>query len=272
MAGNLISNIFIGDSAGRSILSGSNNTIIGQFSSSLGAGTSGSLLIGAGSTRRIYIDATGSGYISGSLSYTGSLLGTSSYASATNNIEDAISNNFDNYLLTATGGSTINGESNLTFDGSSLILGGGANITLSGGGNIDIGGGQLNGNPSSIINVGTVNAAVKNFDIKHPTPALKDSHRLRYSSLEGPEISVYIRGRLTNNNTIELPHYWVDLVHENSITVNLTSIGNPQELYVTSANNKKVTIEIKEGNIDCYYTIYGERKDVNKLVVEYIKE
>jgi hypothetical protein len=265
------SNIFIGDSAGSDIVSGSNNTIIGSITG-LTANLNNTLLIGAGSTRRIYIDATGSGYISGSLSYTGSLLGTSSYASATNNIGNAISNNTDNYLLTATGGSTINGESNLTFDGSTLTLNGGASISVTSGGNIDIGGGQLNGNAGSIINVGTVNASVKNFDIKHPTPSLKDSHRLRYSSLEGPEISVYIRGRLTNNNTIELPHYWVDLVHENSITVNLTSIGNPQELYVTSANNKKVTIEIKEGNIDCYYTIYGERKDVNKLIVEYIKE
>ena len=264
-------NILIGDSAGLTLNSGSNNTIIGSISAPTTSST-GLLLIGAGSTSRIYIDATGSGYISGSLAYTGSLLGTSSYASATNNIGDAISNNTDDYLLTATGGSTINGESNLTFGGSILTLGGGAGITLSGGGNIDIGGGQLNGVAGSAVNVDTVNASVKNFDIKHPTPALKDSHRLRYSSLEGPEISVYIRGRLTNNNTIELPHYWVDLVHENSITVNLTSIGNPQELYVTSANNKKVTIEIKEGNIDCYYIIYGERKDVNKLVVEYIKE
>jgi hypothetical protein len=264
-------NILIGDSAGLTLNSGSNNTIIGSISAPT-TSSAGLLIIGAGSTRRIYIDATGSGYISGSLAYTGSLLGTSSYASATDNIGDAISNNTDDYLLTATGGSTINGESNLTFGGSTLTLGGGAGITLSGGGNIDIGGGQLNGAAGSAVNVDTVNASVKNFDIKHPTPSLKDSHRLRYSSLEGPEISVYIRGRLTNNNTIELPHYWVDLVHENSITVNLTSIGNPQELYVTSANNKKVTIEIKEGNIDCYYTIYGERKDVNKLIVEYIKE
>jgi hypothetical protein len=53
-------NIFIGDSAGRSILSGSNNTIIGQFTSSLGAGTSDTIIIGAGSTERIRINSSGS--------------------------------------------------------------------------------------------------------------------------------------------------------------------------------------------------------------------
>lgn len=89
-----------------------------------------------------------------STSFTGSLLGTASYASNANlldgldstafvlnsqtssmtvlsssyainastssNIAPAISNNVDNRVLTATGNGTINGESNLTFDGSTL--------------------------------------------------------------------------------------------------------------------------------------------------------
>jgi hypothetical protein len=73
------SNIFVGDSAGSGIVSGSNNTIIGSFTG-LTASLNNTLLIGTGTTRRIFIDATGSGYISGSLSYTGSLQGTASYA------------------------------------------------------------------------------------------------------------------------------------------------------------------------------------------------
>ena len=36
----------------------------------------------------------------------------------------AVTNNTNNYVLTATGGSSVNGESNLTFDGTSLITGG----------------------------------------------------------------------------------------------------------------------------------------------------
>ena len=78
---------------------------------------------------------------------------------------------------------------------------------------------------------------------------------------------------INNNNIIELPYYWVDLVHEDSITINLTSIGTPQDLYVVSANNKEIIIKnSKEENIDCYYVVYGERKDIDKLMTEYIRE
>jgi len=115
----------------------------------------------------------------------------------------------------------------------------------------------------------TINGTTKNFDIEHPT--LKNPHRLRYSVLEGPENGVYFRGRLTNNNIITLPYYWVDLVHENSITVVLTPVGYPQSLYVINANNVEVTVGIEEGTIDCYYVVYGERKDVAKLITEYTK-
>lgn len=48
---------------------------------------------------------------------------TASHADNTSGISSSITNNVDNYLLTATSGSTINGESNLTFDGVLLSLG-----------------------------------------------------------------------------------------------------------------------------------------------------
>jgi len=47
---------------------------------------------------------------------------SASYAASTNNITNAITNNTDNYILTATGGGTINGESNLQFNGSTSTL------------------------------------------------------------------------------------------------------------------------------------------------------
>jgi hypothetical protein len=64
---------------------------------------------------------TGSLRVSGNI--TGSLLGTSSFAQnaiSASNISGAISNNTDNYILTATGGGSINGESGLTFVGNEL--------------------------------------------------------------------------------------------------------------------------------------------------------
>jgi len=47
---------------------------------------------------------------------------SASYATSVNNLTNAITNNTDNRVLTATGGGTINGEANLTFDGTTLTL------------------------------------------------------------------------------------------------------------------------------------------------------
>ena len=47
---------------------------------------------------------------------------TASFALTASNIFPAITNNVDNYILTATGNGTINGESNLAFDGTTLTV------------------------------------------------------------------------------------------------------------------------------------------------------
>jgi hypothetical protein len=108
----------------------------------------------------------------------------------------------------------------------------------------------------------------KPFDIPHPSKL--DTHRLRYVSLEGPEIAVYFRGKLKDENIIDLPDYWKDLVDYKSISVNLTPYGEYQELYVEHINEQKIKVKNRENNsIDCYYTVYAERKDMEKLIVEY---
>ena len=69
---------------------------------------------------------------------------------------------------------------------------------------------------------------------------------------------------------IELPDYWVGLVHEDSITVNLTPIGKYQHLYVEHIKDNKVFVNcVGDSEIKCFYTIYGERKDIEKLEVEF---
>ena len=55
---------------------------------------------------------------------------TASFATAVSSIANNVSNNADNRVLTATGGGTINGETNLTFDGTTLTVTG--NTTISG--------------------------------------------------------------------------------------------------------------------------------------------
>ena len=114
------------------------------------------------------------------------------------------------------------------------------------------------------------------FDLKHPTKG--DGHRLRYACIEGPEAGVYYRGRLKKSNVIELPYYWKDLVHSDSITVQLQPIGSNQNLVIQEFDNEFIVIAEDSTNtdlvtglstIDCFYHVYGERIDVNPLIVEY---
>ena len=110
--------------------------------------------------------------------------------------------------------------------------------------------------------------AKKNFDIPHPT---KKDHRLRHVCVEGPTADVYIRGKLTDSNVINLPDYWKDLVDEDSITVQLQPIGSRHfHLNVEKFDNKEIHIkEADDKPIDCFYHVYGERKDTTKNISEY---
>ena len=109
---------------------------------------------------------------------------------------------------------------------------------------------------------GHFSATTKSFLIPHPT---KPDKKLQYACLEGPENGVYIRGK-TNEPIILLPDYWSELVDADSITVTVTPIGKPQQLFVVSQNSTSVEI----GNVDGLYNylIFAERKDVNKLQTE----
>ena len=123
---------------------------------------------------------------------------------------------------------------------------------------------------------GAADGRPKPFDIEHPTKG--KGHRLRYACIEGPEVGVYHRGRLKESNVITLPYYWKDLVDENSITVQLQPIGTNQNLVIQEFNNEFIVIAEDSTNtdlitdlstIDCFYHVYGERKDINPLIVEY---
>jgi hypothetical protein len=110
---------------------------------------------------------------------------------------------------------------------------------------------------------GAFAATTKSFVIDHPS---KKGMKLRHGSLEGPENGVYVRGR-TNTNIIELPDYWVKLIDKDSITVSLTAIGKTVCPSVGKITNKK--INLIGNDIDCFFHVFAERKDVEKLVVEY---
>ncbi len=139
-----------------------------------------------------------------------------------------------------------------------------SNIMYSDGACVGIG----TGSPGYTLEVaGSFGATTKSFIIDHPT---KPDKRLQYASLEGPEHSVYLRGR-SQYKIIDLPHYWPELVREESITVQLTPVGYHQHLYVEGVRGNKVLVNSRdklEKRVDYFYNIYAERKDVAKLEVE----
>jgi hypothetical protein len=111
----------------------------------------------------------------------------------------------------------------------------------------------------------SLSAPYKLFDIPHPS---KPKKRLRHACLEGPEIAVYIRGRLFDSSIIEVPDYWDDLVDHSTINVSLTQIGTSQDLVVETTYPE---IRIKSNNdevINCFYTVTATRKDVSPLEIE----
>jgi len=116
--------------------------------------------------------------------------------------------------------------------------------------------------------IAKIGASKKSFDIPHPS---KDGHRLRYTCIEGPESEVYIRGKLSGTNIIQLPDVWKDLVDPDSIGVTLTPMGSYQELFVESINwGSKINVKnASSGPINCTYVVYGTRKDTQRNIPEY---
>ena len=111
-------------------------------------------------------------------------------------------------------------------------------------------------------------ALPKKFDIVHPS--LGQGTRLAHACIEGAEVAVYHRGRVKNEKVIILPSYWKDLVHETSISVQLQPIGAHQDVIVKRWDSEKIYLQSRGGMpIDCFFHVYGERKDINPLTVEY---
>jgi len=177
----------------------------------------------------------------------------------------------------------IKSDGNLTVAGDgktahALLISGGSSVdTISVIGDMTVSGSVDCGNKGRLASrFAAADASPKPFDLVHPTKG--EGHRLRYACIEGPEVAVYCRGRLKESNVINLPDYWKDLVHEDSITVQLQPIGTNQNLVIQEFNNEFIVIAEDSTNtdlvtdlstIDCFYHVYGERKDVNPLLVEY---
>jgi hypothetical protein len=114
---------------------------------------------------------------------------------------------------------------------------------------------------------GDLSATSKSFLIPNK---LKPGYMLRHGSLEGPEHGVYHRGKLNGLGIIELPEYWGWLVDEDTITVQITPIGQFQKYVIKSISTSQIEISNLDGsdNVNCFYIIHGERKDIDKMIVD----
>ena len=120
---------------------------------------------------------------------------------------------------------------------------------------------------SITTSVGGRSGGAKPFDMPHPS---KDGYRLRYVCVEGPENGVYFRGRVVNKNVINLPDYWKDLVDHTTISVQLQPIGAHQNVIVKRVEPTQIHLQAQGGMpINCYYHVFGERQDIERLVEEY---
>ena len=243
------------------------------------AGVATNLIATAGGGTVTSITA-GTGLTGGTITTSGTIAIDSTVATLTG------SQTLTNKTLTTPIIAEIDATADLTLDavGDIILDADGADILLKDGGttfgSLTNSGGQLviksGSTPTTAITFandditvsGDFAATTKSFLIQHPT---KEGMKLRYGSLEGPENGVYVRGRV-KENVIELPEYWTKLVDSETITVNLTPVGSHQNLFVESILNNKVYIKnsnVLNKSIDCFFVVYGERCDVDKLKVEY---
>ena len=121
----------------------------------------------------------------------------------------------------------------------------------------------------NLVIEGTLSAEAKSFRIDNPE---KPGHKLVYGVAEGPEHSVFFRGR-SRNNRIEMPEEWKWLVDGRSITVQLTPIGKWSRLAVDRIENGIIYVKDqspwswfkKRQKLHFFYLVQAERKDIQKL-------
>ena len=177
--------------------------------------------------------------------------------------EDTIGTDRSVYI---NGNQYINGDSGTS--NALYVTGGGSVDSLYVDGDVYVTGRVDCGNKGRLASrFSSADARPKPFDLKHPS---REGYRLRYACIEGPEVGVYVRGRVKDEKVIDLPKYWKDLVHEDSITVQLQPIGAHQDIIVEKWDDEKIYLQSKEEvPINCFYHVYAERKDINPLITEY---
>ena len=120
-------------------------------------------------------------------SYASNVPVTASFALTASNIFPAITNNVNNYILSATGEGIINGESNLSFDGTLLTVTGNTTIT----GDLTVAG------TASFTNVDNLNIRDKFILINSGSATLADSGWVTQYNAAGSGSAFYLEANST---------------------------------------------------------------------------
>lgn len=120
-----------------------------------------------------------------------------------------------------------------------------------------------------------IQATVKNFYIKHPT---KPDKHLVYSSLETPYNGVQLTGEDEVVNglcVVELPDYLNNLIHPDSVHIQLTNYQHSKSLYVDRINIDQNNFTVKcdswfskSQKLKFFWLLNGVRKDIERLETE----
>ena len=105
-----------------------------------------------------------------------------------------------------------------------------------------------------------------------PDPA-DETKAIYYAALEGPEAGTYFRGTAKTVNgeaTIELPGYFARITEKDRMTVQITPVGAPGQLYVAEKTPEHLVIKVAKGSEDAEfdYFVQGVRKGYLDFQVE----
>jgi len=131
---------------------------------------------------------------------------------------------------------------------------------------------QIDGSTRAVTVSGNFTVTgVKNFAVPDPADAKR---AIYYASLEGPEAGTYFRGTAKTVNgeaVIELPGYFSRITEKERMTVQLTPVGGPGLVYITSKTPERVTIKCSqncENEVEFDYLVQGVRKGYLDFQVE----
>jgi len=167
-------------------------------------------------------------------------------------------------------GQTLGGKNEMLATSGALILGtlGTSDLIL---GTNSAARMTINGTTGAITIPGSFTVTgTKNFAVVDPADA---KTALYYTALEGPEAGTYFRGSAKTVNgevVIELPGYFSRLTENERMTVQLTPVGAPGQLYVATKSPEKLVIKVAQGSTDLEfdYLVQGVRKGYLDYEVE----